>query len=58
MMSNIRLAKRKEERIKTLTGLTHECGVFGALGKKNYEGNDKCDIAQIVYIGLEALQHR
>ncbi|XP_044744460.1 amidophosphoribosyltransferase-like [Coccinella septempunctata] len=50
--------KRKEEKVKSLAGLTHECGVFGAIGKKVFEGNNKSEIAHIVYIGLEALQHR
>ncbi|KAK9886230.1 hypothetical protein WA026_015749 [Henosepilachna vigintioctopunctata] len=38
------------------TGLTHECGVFGAIA--SFEGENNCNIAQIVYVGLEALQHR
>ncbi|KAF2890872.1 hypothetical protein ILUMI_15301 [Ignelater luminosus] len=38
------------------TGLTHECGVFGAIGSESWPSN--VDIAQIVLIGLEALQHR
>lgn len=38
------------------TGLTHECGVFGAIGNENWPVNS--EIAQIIGIGLEALQHR
>ncbi|KAJ3667132.1 hypothetical protein Zmor_002538 [Zophobas morio] len=39
------------------TGLTHECGVFAAIGATEWlTGN--ADIAQIICIGLEALQHR
>ncbi|KAF5284117.1 hypothetical protein FQR65_LT00117 [Abscondita terminalis] len=38
------------------SGLTHECGVFGAIGTEFWP-ND-VDISQIILIGLEALQHR
>lgn len=38
------------------TGLKHECGVFGAIGSENWAHSS--EIAQIVCIGLEALQHR
>ncbi|XP_077291375.1 amidophosphoribosyltransferase-like isoform X2 [Arctopsyche grandis] len=38
------------------TGLTHECGVFGAIG--GGEWPTQVDIAQIVCLGLVALQHR
>lgn len=58
MNNMLSFKERKEERAKTLSGLTHECGVFGAIGKEIFQGNDKCEIAQIVYLGLEALQHR
>lgn len=37
-------------------GLTHECGVFGAIG--GGEWPTQVDIAQIVCLGLVALQHR
>ncbi|KAJ8956377.1 hypothetical protein NQ318_015115 [Aromia moschata] len=33
-------------------GLTHECGVFGAIGNKTWPNNS--EIAQIICIGLEA----
>lgn len=38
------------------TGLTHECGVFGAIGSEAWSRN--MDVSQIIVIGLEALQHR
>lgn len=41
---------------KMETGLTHECGVFAAIGNDNWESNT--EIAQIILIGLQALQHR
>lgn len=44
------------EKSKVLSGLTHECGVFGAIGNENWPVNS--EIAQIIAVGLEALQHR
>lgn len=41
---------------KMETGLTHECGVFGAIGNESWESTT--EIAQIILIGLQALQHR
>lgn len=46
----------QNNKFKALTGLTHECGVFGAIGNENWPINS--EIAQIIGIGLEALQHR
>lgn len=46
----------QNNKFKALTGLTHECGVFGAIGNENWPLNS--EIAQIIGIGLEALQHR
>ncbi|RZC40334.1 GATase 2 and/or Pribosyltran domain containing protein [Asbolus verrucosus] len=42
---------------QSATGLTHECGVFGAIGSTEWPNNNS-EIAQIICIGLEALQHR
>lgn len=39
-----------------LSGLTHECGVFGALACGDWP--TQLDIAQVVCLGLVALQHR
>ncbi|KAJ8980384.1 hypothetical protein NQ317_009378 [Molorchus minor] len=47
---------RRVDRGKVSSGLTHECGVFGAIGNKNWPNGS--EIAQIICIGLEALQHR
>lgn len=49
------LNERKSD-FSGLTGLTHECGVFGAIGNENWPNNS--EIAQVIGIGLEALQHR
>lgn len=43
-------------KLKVLSGLTHECGVFGAIGNENWPNSS--EIAQIIGVGLEALQHR
>lgn len=55
-MDSVEWKDRKSNRGKSNSGLTHECGVFGAIGNKNWANNT--EIAQIVCIGLEALQHR
>lgn len=47
---------RKLNRGKVDSGLTHECGVFGAVGNETWQNST--EIAQIVMIGLQALQHR
>ncbi|KAG4079083.1 hypothetical protein HA402_001054 [Bradysia odoriphaga] len=46
----------KQKSGKELSGLTHECGVFGALACGDWPTD--LDIAQIVCLGLVALQHR
>lgn len=46
----------EKEICNGVSGLTHECGVFGAIGNENWPNNS--EIAQIIGIGLEALQHR
>lgn len=38
------------------SGLTHECGVFGAIGTGDWP--TQLDIPQIICLGLIALQHR
>lgn len=38
------------------SGLTHECGVFGAIGTGEWP--TQLEIAQIICWGLVALQHR
>ncbi|XP_034115560.1 amidophosphoribosyltransferase [Drosophila albomicans] len=41
---------------KELTGLTHECGVFGAIACGDWP--TQIDIAHVICLGLVALQHR
>ncbi|XP_037936950.1 amidophosphoribosyltransferase [Teleopsis dalmanni] len=41
---------------KEVTGLTHECGVFGAIATGDWP--TQIDIAQVICLGLVALQHR
>ncbi|XP_050299681.1 amidophosphoribosyltransferase-like isoform X2 [Anthonomus grandis grandis] len=48
--------EKHKNRGQVDSGLTHECGVFGAIGNESWESNT--EIAQIVMIGLQALQHR
>ncbi|VVC92437.1 amidophosphoribosyltransferase-like isoform X2 [Leptidea sinapis] len=38
------------------SGLTHECGVFGAIGTGEWP--TQIDVAQVICLGLVALQHR
>lgn len=55
MVENISRNKRKG-RIDTTSGLTHECGVFGAIGTGEWPTT--LEISQIICWGLVALQHR
>lgn len=48
--------KKRLGRGKVDSGLTHECGVFGAIGTGEWPTN--LEIAQIICWGLVALQHR
>ncbi|XP_065226900.1 amidophosphoribosyltransferase-like [Planococcus citri] len=45
-----------EEFPTEVSGLTHECGVFGCIGTGNWP--TKVDVAQTICLGLVALQHR
>lgn len=38
------------------TGLTHECGVFGCVAAGKWPTD--MDVAQVICLGLIALQHR
>lgn len=38
------------------TGLTHECGVFGCISTGDWPS--QIDVAQVICLGLVALQHR
>ncbi|XP_037945867.1 amidophosphoribosyltransferase [Teleopsis dalmanni] len=44
------------EKPEALTGLTHECGVFGAIACGDWP--TQIDIAHVICLGLVALQHR
>lgn len=50
------IKKRKALQSQVDSGLTHECGVFGAIGCGEWPTH--LEIAQIVCWGLVALQHR
>lgn len=52
---SVGLMKRKK-RGETFSGLTHECGVFGAIGTGEWPTH--LEISQIITWGLVALQHR
>ncbi|XP_071563243.1 amidophosphoribosyltransferase isoform X1 [Temnothorax nylanderi] len=45
-----------ETRGQRPTGLTHECGVFGCIAAGDWPS--QIDVAQVVCLGLVALQHR
>lgn len=47
---------KRKNRGETLSGLTHECGVFGAIGTGEWPTH--LEISQIITWGLVALQHR
>jgi len=48
--------ERKAHRARAVTsGLTHECGVFGCI---SVSAENNSDIAQLILVGIEALQHR
>lgn len=47
---------KRKNRGDALSGLTHECGVFGAIGTGEWPSH--LEIAQIITWGLVALQHR
>lgn len=44
------------EAKEELTGLKHECGVFGCIATTPWP--TQIDVAQVVCLGLVALQHR
>lgn len=52
---SIGISKRKNRGAVT-SGLTHECGVFGAIATGEWPTH--LEIAQIICWGLVALQHR
>ncbi|VEN41120.1 unnamed protein product [Callosobruchus maculatus] len=54
-MESVGISKRKN-RGQVSSGLTHECGVFGAIGCGEWPTS--LEISQIICWGLVALQHR
>jgi amidophosphoribosyltransferase len=55
------IVERETESTKTVigkeeTGLTHECGVFGCIATGEWP--TQIDVAQVICLGLVALQHR
>ncbi|XP_068968524.1 amidophosphoribosyltransferase-like isoform X1 [Bombus flavifrons] len=50
------LCTKKQMRGQTMTGLTHECGVFGCIAAGDWPS--QIDVAQVICLGLVALQHR
>lgn len=55
LLETVSIQKRKD-RLKVDSGLTHECGVFGAIGCGEWPTH--LEISQIICWGLVALQHR
>lgn len=47
---------KRAGRGAVLSGLTHECGVFGAIATGEWP--TQIDVAQVICLGLVALQHR
>jgi len=55
------IVERETESTRTVigkeeTGLTHECGVFGCIATGEWP--TQIDVAQVICLGLVALQHR
>uniref|UniRef100_A0A182MNT1 Amidophosphoribosyltransferase n=1 Tax=Anopheles culicifacies TaxID=139723 RepID=A0A182MNT1_9DIPT len=50
------LGKKRAGRGAVSSGLTHECGVFGAIATGEWP--TQIDVAQVICLGLVALQHR
>lgn len=55
-ISNEASAEKTSSFNKSVSGLTHECGVFAAIACGDWPTN--IDIAHIICLGLVALQHR
>uniref|UniRef100_A0A1B6HSG8 Amidophosphoribosyltransferase n=2 Tax=Homalodisca liturata TaxID=320908 RepID=A0A1B6HSG8_9HEMI len=50
--------KNKSEESQELSGLKHECGVFACIGSRSWARPNQNDVAQVICLGLVALQHR
>lgn len=51
-----KIYKQEQPKGNEITGLTHECGVFGAIACGDWP--TQIDIAHVICLGLVALQHR
>ncbi|XP_068628732.1 amidophosphoribosyltransferase-like isoform X3 [Battus philenor] len=54
--SEVKVRSKRYGRGAVESGLTHECGVFGAIGTGEWP--TQVDVAQVICLGLVALQHR
>ncbi|XP_050356223.1 amidophosphoribosyltransferase-like isoform X2 [Nymphalis io] len=54
--SEVKINSKRFGRGAVESGLTHECGVFGAIGTGEWP--TQVDVAQVICLGLVALQHR
>ncbi|XP_046831204.1 amidophosphoribosyltransferase-like isoform X3 [Vespa crabro] len=52
----IMFTSKDEGRSKDISGLTHECGVFGCIAAGDWPS--QIDVSQVICLGLIALQHR
>ncbi|XP_047361475.1 amidophosphoribosyltransferase-like isoform X2 [Vespa velutina] len=52
----IMFTSKDEARSKDISGLTHECGVFGCIAAGDWPS--QIDVSQVICLGLIALQHR
>ncbi|KPJ19964.1 Amidophosphoribosyltransferase [Papilio machaon] len=52
----VKIRSKRYGRGAVESGLTHECGVFGAIGTGDWP--TQVDVAQVICLGLVALQHR
>ncbi|XP_072935302.1 amidophosphoribosyltransferase-like isoform X2 [Epargyreus clarus] len=52
----VKIKSKRFGRGAVESGLTHECGVFGAIGTGDWP--TQVDVSQVICLGLVALQHR
>ncbi|KAG7303869.1 hypothetical protein JYU34_010771 [Plutella xylostella] len=52
----VQVKSKRHGRGAVESGLTHECGVFGAIGAGEWP--TQVDVSQVICLGLVALQHR
>ncbi|CAH0722196.1 unnamed protein product, partial [Brenthis ino] len=54
--NEVKIKSKRYGRGAVESGLTHECGVFGAIGTGEWP--TQVDVGQVICLGLVALQHR